>query len=329
MSDTFHNGHALIIGVGADLPNTVDDAVGLANFLKDPDRCAYPAAQVTVLTAEQATRSAVLAALDALTQVGSNTTVVVYFSGHGYEVTTPIGKATYLMPFGYDPQRLYETAVSGQELATKLAAIPAQKLLLLLDCCHAGGLDPAKSPGIGLTKTPLPPEATTLFAQGNGRALLASSQANELSYAGKPYSAFTLALLEALAGKGAAQQDGYVRLTDLALHTREMVPRRTGGKQHPILNFQQADNFIVAYYAGGDTQPKALPFSAEVEIEPEPGAFKRQGGTSYSATLHGSGTIVQGSGNTVVGSRGVSVGGNVSGSIVTGDNNTISEDTDR
>ena len=67
---------------------------------------------------------------------------------------------------------------------------------------------------MNMTKVPLPPEATTLLAQGRGRALIASSQADELSYAGKPYSAFTLALIEALAGQGVSQQDGTVRLAE-------------------------------------------------------------------------------------------------------------------
>lgn len=323
MATTFNQGHALIIGVGADLPNTVDDAVGLANILQDPERCAYPPAQVQRLTAESATRQQFLDGLDKLAQVPKDATVLVYFSGHGYEFSSTFGKSYFLMPFGYDVNRLAETAVSSQELTAKLQAIPAQKLLLLLDCCHAGGLDPSKAPaGAQMSKAPLPPEATTLFAQGNGRAVIASSRADELSYAGKPYSAFTLALVEALAGQGAAEQDGYVRLADLAGHTREMVPQRTKNRQHPILNFQQADNFVVAYYAGGETMPKALPFSSPPEIEPEPGAFNRQAAPSYYAHLEGDGTIVQGSGNTVVGSRGVHVGGNVGGSIITGDDNS-------
>ncbi len=326
MSDTFNQGHALIIGVGADLPNTVDDAVGLANILRDPERCAYPPAQVQPLTAESATRQHILAGLDQLAQVPPDATVIVYFSGHGYEFSSTFGKSYYLMPFGYEVNRLAETAVSAQELTTRLQAIPAQKLLLLLDCCHAGGLDPSKAPaGAQMSKAPLPPEATVLLAQGNGRAVIASSRADELSYAGKPYSAFTLALIEALAGQGAAQQDGYVRLADLAGHTRQMVPQRTHDRQHPILNFQQADNFVVAYYAGGETTPKALSFSSPPQIEPEPGAFNRQAAPSYTAHLAGDGTIVQGSGNTVVSNRGVHVGGNVGGSIITGDGHSRKE----
>ncbi|MGD9185040.1 MAG: hypothetical protein PVJ13_06930 [Desulfobacterales bacterium] len=108
-----------------------------------------------------------------------------------------------------------------------------------------------------------------------GNAKIASSQEDELSYAGKPYSAFTLALIEALCGQGVAKKDGYVRVADLALHTREVVPGRTNNKQPPILHFDKADNFAIAYYAGGDVAPKALPFTEEPQIEPEPGAWTR------------------------------------------------------
>ena len=277
MSTSFNQGHALVIGVGADLPNTVDDAKGLAEILRAPDRCAYPDKQVQVLTGEGATRKQVLDALGRLAQqAAADSTVVVYFSGHGYRVESAIGDAYFLMPFAYDINKLRQTAISGAELAAALGAIKAQKMLILLDCCHAGGLDEAKAPGLTLSKAPLPAEAPALLAQGSGRIIIASSTSDELSYAGKPYSAFTVALIEALAGKGVAKKDGYVRATDLALYAREMVPRRTTNKQHPVMNFEQADNFIVGYYSGGDAEPKGLPFSeADVAIEEEPGQFNR------------------------------------------------------
>ncbi len=82
-------------------------------------------------------------------------------------------------------------------------------------------------------------------------------------------------MIEALAGKGVAEKDGYVRVSDLALHAREVVPKRTRGKQHPILNWREGDNFRLAYYAGGELEPKGLPFEEEPEIESEPGEFNR------------------------------------------------------
>ncbi|MFW9260519.1 peptidase C14 [Nostoc sp. KVJ20] len=277
MNQLFSQGHACIVGVGGDLPITVKDAVGIADILKDPERCAYPPEQVHVLTKEQAKREDVLAALDRLAQSAKpDSTVIVYFSGHGYQVVSTTGEKYFLMCFGYDKNKLYKTAISGEEFADKLRAIPAKKLLVLLDCCHAGGLADTKSLGYEVEKAPLPPEAQALFGEGKGRVVIASSQADERSIIlkGRPYSEFTLALIEALAGKGASQKDGYVRVVNLALHAREVVPRRTKNckhPQHPILNFEKADNFILAYYAGGEFEPKGLPFESEPDIESEPG----------------------------------------------------------
>lgn len=277
---SFTEGHALLVGVGGDLPNTVDDAVEMHAILTDEERCAYPPGQVQLLTGEQATRADVLAGLDKLAQTAKpDSTVVVYFSGHGYQVKTIAGRSHFLMPYGYSTDDLSETTISGQEFAQKLQAIPAKKLLLLLDCCHAGGLDPANVPGASLAKAPLPPEATAVLAQGAGQVTIASSRADELSYAGKPCSAFTLALLEALCGDGASQQDGKVRVADLAIYTGGKVPQRTADKQHPILNYEQADNFVVAFHSAGEVQAKGLPARLQpekVQIEPEPGAFNAQ-----------------------------------------------------
>lgn len=310
----FDQGHALLIGVGKDLPNTTDDAIGLASILKDSTRCGYPENQVQLLTEQTATRDLILDHLSHLAQrTTSQSTVIIYFSGHGYKVSTTIGEEYFLMPYDYDINALSRTAISGTELAQKLSLISSQKLLLLLDCCHAGGLDVSQSPLLTFTKSPIPAQLYNLLAQGNGRIIIASSKADELSYAGQPYSAFTLALVEALAGVGVAKQDGFVRVADLALYAREMVPRRTKEKQHPILNFENADNFIVAYYAGGATQPKSLSFSTTPEIEPEPGLWKTQ---KYQKNDIRSNRNI----NIRAGSRSVVVTGGRVGSINTGDN---------
>lgn len=299
----FKQGYAVVVGVGSDLTNTIDDAKGLADILKDEERCAYLPEHICLLTGSDATRSSILKALDDLSQVAdAQSTVIIYFSGHGYQVSTSVSDAYFLMPYGYDVHRLKQTAISGAEFTAKLRAIPAQKLLVLLDCCHAGGVGDAKAPGLEFAKSPLPPETLALLAEGKGRVLIASSKEDELSYAGKPYSAFTLALMESLSGVGVAKQDGFVRVADVALHAREVVPGRTGKKQHPILHFEHADNFALAYYAGGEKQPKGLPFPVgSVEIEPEPGAWR---GISQS-------------GQTVYGPQ-TNIAGNVTGSVLSG-----------
>ncbi len=284
-----------------------------------------------LLTGPSADKASVLKALEALADLSDpDATVVFYFSGHGYQVATAIGQAYFLLPFGYDLSQLPKSCISGKELTDRLAAIPARKLLVLLDCCHAGGIEESKAPGAQFAKAPLPPEAQDLLVQGRGRVVIASSKAGELSYAGRPYSAFTLALIEALAGEGASRQDGYVRVADLALYAREMVPKRTWDRQHPILNFKQADNFVLAYYAAGDSAPKGLPFGGEPEIEPEPGAFTGQPAMSTVIST-GGGAFIGGNldnrDGTFIGRDSIVYGDRVYGDKVLGDKTTFGDIT--
>ncbi len=266
MSDLFPRGYAVIIGMGADLPVTITDAQGVAALLCDPARCAYPPDQVQLLVGPDARRGDVLRALDQLaTQVKADpdATAVVYFSGHGTE--TP---DFYFLPYGYNGADLPATAVSGAEFTDKLRAIQARKLLVLLDCCKAGGIGEAKDPSaLPFPKSPAPPGMFDALKAGGGRVLIASSRKDEYSYTGAPYSVFTDELLKALAGYGAFERDGYARVLDTAMWVGRKVPARTGEKQNPIIKVSNLeDNFALAYYAGGDKSPKALAWDAGVAI---------------------------------------------------------------
>jgi hypothetical protein len=282
----FTHGYALLIGVGADLPVTVRDARGLRDILIDPERCAYPPSQVRLLTEAEATRHGILDGLDWLAAQAArdpSAACLVFFSGHGGHLPH-----YFLVPYGYDGARPAETAVSGAEFSERLRAIQAQKLLTLLDCCHAGGMAEAKA--AGFVKSPLPPELETVLTAGSGRAVIASSRKDEVSYTGTPYSAFTQALREALAGYGAAERDGYAYLADVALYVGRVVPQRTQDRQHPILKLAAADNFAIAYYAGGDKAPRgladALAVPAAVEAaDPEPAQGYRSVLRQYQRNL--------------------------------------------
>jgi hypothetical protein len=69
-------------------------------------------------------------------------------------------------------------------------------------------------------------------------------------------------------------------------------------------------------------------FKAEMEgllrrFDEAAAAHAQATGQTYTAVLHGGGAIAQGEGATAVGERGVNVGGNVGGTIVTGSGNVI------
>jgi hypothetical protein len=260
MSNLFTHGHALVIGMGADLPVTITDAQGVAALLRDPSRCAYPPEQVQLLTGTGARRADVLHALDKLAgqvKADPDATAVVYFSGHGTE--TP---DYYFLPYGYNTADVPGTAVSGAEFTDKLRAIQAKKLLVLLDCCKAGGIGDAKDPSsLPFPKSPAPPSMFDALKAGSGRVLIASSRKDEYSYTGAPYSIFTDELLKALAGYGAFERDGYARVLDAAMWVGRKVPARTGEKQNPIIKVSNLeDNYALAYYAGGEKSLKAVPW---------------------------------------------------------------------
>ena len=259
MPETFAQGYAVVVGVGADLSVTMDDAAAVADLLSDSGRCAYPTDQVRLLTGEDADRDAILSALDWLADsAGPEASAVVYFSGHGLEAPD-----YYLMPHGYSLADLPGTAIPGSLFTERLRAIQAQKLMVLLDCCHAGGQAEAKGlPGV---KSPLPPSITAELERGSGRVVVASSRKDEVSWTGEPFSVFTGALLEGLAGYGAFEQDGFARVLDLAMYVGRMVPDRTSDKQHPIVKVSNLENnFALAYYAAGEKKPKSLDWAASV-----------------------------------------------------------------
>lgn len=257
MSNVFDQGHAVLIGVGGnDIPQTVNDATALYNLLTDKTVAAYPTNQVELLTESAANKSNILNALDKLIdriKNDSDATVVVYFSGHGERLTLN-GQPPehFLVPNGFTSGRYKQTSISSEEFITRIEAIQSRKLIVLLDCCHAGGVPQPIKPGI-IEKSPMPPELLNVLKAGSGRVVLASSQETEESYIkkGASNSIFTECLLEALSGKAASKQDGTVRLFETLGYLYDEVPKRASPhSQHPFLNniTNLSENFVLSLH---------------------------------------------------------------------------------
>jgi uncharacterized caspase-like protein len=139
--------HALLIGISEymnpsmpDLPATLNDVRSLAEVLTNPYYCCYLDENVRVLLNERATSTGIRMALQQQAQtVTIESTVLIYFSGHGGRIFDNGDREVYLCSQETDPNDLEHTAISGNEFDILLAAIPAQKLLVILDACHASG----------------------------------------------------------------------------------------------------------------------------------------------------------------------------------------------
>lgn len=253
----FSNGYALIIGVGFDLPKTINDAKNIASFFRDSSRCAYPHDQIRLLVSEDANRDNILSSLANLASQTKNnleSTVVIYFSGHG--IYYP---GFHILPFGYNLNAISNTAISGDEILEAIKNIQCKKMILVLDCCHAGAIGNLHQ-STDIEKGPPPPSFFSILSEGRGRIVISSSRKDEKSliFHNEENSVFTLALLESLAGLGTAEKDGFVRISDLITYISRNVPNRTQGRQNPVFKFQGLDNFVVAYYSGGATQVKGV-----------------------------------------------------------------------
>ena len=159
----------------------VDDANAIASVLLDPALAGYSPQNVRVLTDDAASRATILASLDELAMhAGVDATVFVYFSGHGGRIAEGPYAGEYLLPVdavNASAERLADTAISGDQFAGALAAIAARRVVVVFDCCHAGGLGTPKEVGSAAPLDIGLPDSWygELTARG-GRVIFASSR---------------------------------------------------------------------------------------------------------------------------------------------------------
>jgi hypothetical protein len=253
---TFLDAHALIVGIASyrnlrPLPHSVlNDAHAVASALRDPAICAYDPINVRCLLDAAATGSALRSALADLARVATDrSTFLFYFSGHGGRLPAGPSPGDYLLPVDAvypDEVALASSALSAVDFTAALRAIRARKLVVILDCCHAGGIGETKDFKAGLSSPTLEQLQT-----GFGRVIMASSLGSEVSWVqpGDTNSLFTKHLLAGLRG-GAPAPDGLVRIFDLFHY---LQPRVTGERadQHPFLKAEVGENFPIARCLGG------------------------------------------------------------------------------
>jgi hypothetical protein len=90
-------------------------------------------ANTTLLVDRDATRDAVVTALVELqTRSTPEDVVVISFSGHG-------STTHELVTHDADPDNLPSTSLPLDQFTDLVSAIPARQLVVVLDCCFAGG----------------------------------------------------------------------------------------------------------------------------------------------------------------------------------------------
>ncbi len=237
----FQTGYALLIGINQyrehPLAKAAADARALQAVLIDPEYGAYPEDHVWLMTDKQCTKSNINKAFQCLAQAtGLDSTVLVFFSGHGFQQIGGFEPGEYLCPVDVDVNSPVSTGISSLELTNALDAIRASRLVVLMDACHSGGIGQANAPGLS-RRGGLSTRTYDALA-GRGRAILAACGEDEYSYElpGMDNGVFTHYVIEALQGR-ACDGLGRVFAASLFHYVAGKVTRRCQ-QQHPYLKYE-------------------------------------------------------------------------------------------
>ncbi|HZI01265.1 MAG TPA: caspase family protein, partial [Flavisolibacter sp.] len=265
------------------LPVTVKDTQAIYAALIDPELCAYPDdnEHILVLNNEKATRDGILEGLRWLkekAEIEPKATIFVYYSGHGWFNKDDNG--FYLIQHDVKTHKLADTALSGKVFTEALQAIKVDRLLVVIDSCHAAGMATSKDPEeadaelLGDFKDfqRVAPSKGLIDAlkQGKGRVVFTSSEGEQKSWIKKDnsLSIYTFHFLEALQGAANKPGDREVKVSNLMDHLGKTVPQTAwdlySAEQTPHFDFDTAD-FAIAKLRGG----KGLPDRGWDEVKSE------------------------------------------------------------
>jgi uncharacterized caspase-like protein len=289
MTELFNQGYALLIGVGESaykplsLPVTVKDTQAIYAALIDPELCAYPndKQHIRVLNNQKATRSRILDGLKWLkekAEIEPEATIFVYYSGHGW--FNKDDNSFYLIQHDVKPAKLAATALSGKVFTEALREIQAERLLVVIDSCHAAGMATSKEPEKAdaelldefdrFQRVAPSKRLIDTLKQGKGRVVFTSSEGEQKSWIKQDnsMSIYTFHFLEALQGAANKPGDREVTVSNLMNHLSKAVPETArklyGAEQTPHFDMDAGD-FIIANLRAD----KGLPDEGWEEVKPE------------------------------------------------------------
>jgi peptidoglycan hydrolase-like protein with peptidoglycan-binding domain len=199
--------------------------------------------QVIELYDRNATRAGMLGLLGRTLadQIQKEDLVVIYFSGHGQTETLPNGeKRGYVIPADADRERVFETAISMDQLRDLSSRLPAKHVYYAMDSCYSGlglvrGLAPTAR-GAGYIEKVTARRAVQMVTAG--------SEGEEAIEAGGR-GLFTTKLLEALGGEADFDGDGYVTASEIGAYVKPQVTAASRDRQTPQFGTLEGSGEVV------------------------------------------------------------------------------------
>jgi Caspase domain len=175
-------------------------------------------------------------------KVGRNE-ALIYFSGHGFQVTKLRQKKGYLVTSECTTDTVATFGIALDDLNRLILNAAFSSLVVLLDCCHSGSL---------LEKSQIS-SALGAFREGDRNYFLATAcRSHEKAYEGQDYSLFTAAVLKALQSPG---PDGHVRTAGL---NKIIDDELRGSGQEPVVLKSGGEITLAIYTANVTVEAKEL-----------------------------------------------------------------------
>ena len=228
-----------------------DDARAIADYFS---QIGIPEDHITLLTDEEATVSRVRQALGQLmNQAGKNSTVVIYFSGHGapsanQQSQDGDGIDKYLLTCEANPNNFYGTALPMDEVAGIFQRLRSERVIFIADTCYsgaAGGKTAFASNLVGKKAAPNYDRFLSRVAEGSGRVILTASQGTELSQEDSElgHGVFTYFVLTGLQGAADLNGDGFVTVQEVYRFASQKVPERSD--QNPSCKGEESGSIVL------------------------------------------------------------------------------------
>ena len=242
--------YALVVGIGKFKDPTIPrlqfaakDAKDVAALLADPQHGNFAPANITLLTDEQATRGAILNAMQQLfLQAREEDLVVTYVSSHGSpaEQERGLGGIGYIVTYDANVKNLWIDGLEYKDFAKKAEMIKARRKVTFLDTCFSGEASKRGEKALAIEGMGVGDATAKMFLSGEGTFVITSSRENERSWESDRIqnSYFTYYLIEAM--KRAKEPPTIREVFDyLSSRVPTVVAREKQAPQHPRM--QPAD----------------------------------------------------------------------------------------
>jgi len=251
--------YALVIGIDEFEDTTLnlkyarDDAAFFGTTLYKRTKNMYSKVHIKYLKKkDETTRDSIVKALLSLRGISANDSFVFYVASHGvlikkkfYIITSSVSKASI--------SNVQKNGLSEDDLKNLFRRIPTANKLILIDACHAGGIN--KNISQKLAKRSLKKLNLTSITAS-------SSQQVALEGYADGHGIFTYILTEALEGNADIDKNGVVQTMELVNYVTKMVPLEAKKYKHIQVpeSFQSGQVFNVSLSRG---------FNGRVDMKPK------------------------------------------------------------